>query len=57
MVYHRLDLRLDKYAKDAGAGFPGVVNVNVIGTGERYSAYLIETAAPSHTSGRLKVRE
>ena len=35
-----------KYVKDAGASFSGVVNVNVIGTGERYSAYLLETAAP-----------
>ena len=57
LLYHVRGLQFGKYAKDAGAGFSGVVNVNVIGTGERYSAYLLETAAPGHTSGRSKVRE
>lgn len=47
LLYHLRGLQLGKYAKDVGAGFSGVVNVNVIGTGERYSAYLLETAAPS----------
>ena len=39
-----------------GSSLPGVVNVNVIGTGEGLPACLIVTAAPGHTTGRLEAR-